>query len=230
VFTVNNSIAHEYEKKYNKKLRVLRNVPSALQLAHESNVTLPSFLESKPYAILQGAGINVDRGAEELVEAMISVENLNLLIVGSGDVLPKLKQMVLSNGLQDKVFFIGKLPYLQLMQYTRGAAFGITLDKDTNLNYRFSLPNKIFDYAAAGIPVLASSLVETRRIMEQYSIGLLVESHEPLHIAQRMFEMVQNPDLVKQWKQNALKLSKENNWELEVQELVEIYQRQIRIS
>lgn len=223
VFTVNQSIADVYSQKYQKEVKILRNVPSRAMLNFSSQFQLPDFLNNKPYAILQGAGINVDRGAEELVEAMQYVNDLQLLIIGAGDVIEFLKKSVVQLELESRVFFIQKLPYEELLNYTHHAAFGLTLDKDTNLNYRYSLPNKIFDYAAAGIPILASSLIETKRIFDQYPIGLLVDNHQPKHIAEKMQQMMNDKNLIQVWKKNAQKLSEENYWESEVSEMLQIY-------
>ena len=223
VFTVNQSIADVYSQKYQKEVRILRNVPSHAMLNFSSQFQLPDFLNNKPYAILQGAGINVDRGAEELVEAMQYVNDLQLLIIGAGDVIEFLKKSVVQLELERRVFFIQKLPYEELLNYTHHAAFGLTLDKDTNLNYRYSLPNKIFDYAAAGIPILASSLIETKRIFDQYPIGLLVDNHQPKHIAEKMQQMMNDKNLIEVWKKNAQKVSEENYWESEVSEMLQIY-------
>ena len=223
VFTVNQSIADVYKQKYQKEIKILRNVPAHAMLNFSTQFQLPDFLKNKPYAILQGAGINVDRGAEELVEAMQYVNDLQLLIIGAGDVIEFLKKSVVQLELERRVFFIEKLPYEELLNYTHHAAFGLTLDKDTNLNYRYSLPNKIFDYAAAGIPILASSLIETKRIFDRYPIGLLVDNHQPKHIAEKMRQMMNDKNLIEVWKKNAQKVSEENYWESEVSDMLQIY-------
>jgi glycosyltransferase involved in cell wall biosynthesis len=116
--------------------------------------------------LLQGAGINVDRGAEELIDAMEFVQNAVLYIIGSGDVWENLKQKVSCNkNIQNKVVLINKLPKSELINYTFNADIGLSIDKNTNLNYLYSLPNKIFDYIQAEIPILASRLPEIENII-----------------------------------------------------------------
>ena len=65
-----------------------------------------------------------------------------LLIIGSGDVIGQLKENVINFQLQDKIKFIDKIPATELRHYTSNAKLGVTIDKDTNLNYHYSLPNK----------------------------------------------------------------------------------------
>jgi len=65
--------------------------------------------------ILQGSGINIQRGAEEMVLAMQFIEKALLLIVGGGDVLEHLKQLVKENRLEDRVIFKPRQPYEQLL-------------------------------------------------------------------------------------------------------------------
>ena len=92
VFTVNQSIADLFEKKYDVKVMVVRNIspkPNNIAKKTRKDINLP---EDKKIILLQGAGINVDRGAEELVEAMQYVENAILLIIGGGDVIGILKK------------------------------------------------------------------------------------------------------------------------------------------
>ncbi|MFM7217907.1 MAG: glycosyltransferase, partial [Bacteroidota bacterium] len=157
VITVNESIAELYRKEYGLRVAVVRNLPMAdlfeEDSAHQQSTRLEFGIPDSPFVfLLQGAGINVQRGAEEAVEAMRWVENAVLLIVGSGDVITELRQRARSPGLEGKVLFLPKLPMQDLKRVTRLADAGLTLDKDTNLNYRFSLPNKLFDYIQAGLP------------------------------------------------------------------------------
>lgn len=216
--TVNRSIADLYEQKYGVKMKVLRNIPPFSELTGELSKSELAIPEYRKVIILQGAGINMHRGAEEAVEAMRYIDDAVLLIVGSGDVVEKLKQMVADFEISDRVIFKGRMPYQEMMAHTRLADLGLSLDKDTNVNYRFSLPNKLFDYIHAGIPILASDLVEVKRIVEQYEVGEIVKSFDPPLLSQQIREMLFSPK-VSEWKQNALKTRAELNWENETEAL-----------
>lgn len=222
VFTVNASIADWYAQQYGLRPRVMRNIPrkaATVRKLTRKELHLP---EDRKIVVLQGAGINIHRGAEEAVEAMQYMEGVVLLVIGGGDVLPVLKEMVEKKGLDAKVIFAGKLPPEELRSWTRLADIGITLDKDTNINYRFSLPNKIFDYIHAGIPVLASDLVEVRRIVEEYRVGRIAASHDPQALAACIREMLDSPDYPL-WKENARIAAESLNWEKEEQELAAVF-------
>ena len=155
------------------------------------------------------------------------VENAVLLIVGGGDVLDILKEMVKKWYLEEKVIFKPRLPYEKLMQYTALADLGLTLDKDTNINYRFSLPNKIFDYLHAGVPVLASDLVEIRKIIDTYDVGDFIPDHVPEHIAQKVNEIFAHPEKLQRWKNNTKKAAGDLNWENESVKLTEVYKKYV---
>jgi len=222
VITVNDSIAGLFKDKYKKEIVVVRNMPEYIQINTKTRKELGLPVD-KHIILLQGSGINIDRGGEEAVQSMQFIENALLLIIGDGDVINDLKQMTIDLSLQAKIQFLSRMNYGELMMYTANADLGLTLDKDTNINYRFSLPNKLFDYIQAGIPVLASRLPEIEKIIHQYQIGDFIENHSPEHIAGKINQMLANKENYKIWKENSIIAARELTWENEEQQLLKVY-------
>jgi glycosyltransferase involved in cell wall biosynthesis len=220
--TVNQSIADCFTKKYQVPFSVVRNIPNYPKIEHlKTRIELQLPLDKK-IVILQGAGINVDRGSEELVEAFQYLDNSYLLlIIGSGDVINTLKEKVIALKLQTKVLFIDKMPASELRHYTANSDLGVTIDKDTNLNYHFSLPNKVFDYMHAGIPILASRLPEIENIINTFHIGTFIENHQLQHIAAQISNFLTSSDY-EVCKKNISLAAKKNNWETEKQQLIQL--------
>lgn len=223
MITVNDSIADLFRKKYGIKVHIVRNVPFKLQQKYASSREMLGLPDDKNLLILQGSGINIQRGAEELVLSLKYLDNCLLLIIGGGDVLPVLKTLCEQEQLTEKVRFLPRMPYNELMRYTRLGDLGFTLDKATNLNYKFSLPNKLFDFIQAGVPVIASELPEIKRIIDHYQIGTFIPSHNPEDIANTIRESLENKALRANWENKLTFAAQELCWENEEKVLLKIY-------
>lgn len=221
VWTVNKSIARLYFEDYGIRPKVFRNIspkPSEFTLKTRAELGLP---EDALIAINQGSGMNVDRGLEEALTAISRLPHpWMLLLVGSGDAIPGLKLRVQNEGLQNRILFIGRVPYSQLLQYTSVANVGLSLDKDTNINYRFSLPNKLFDYIHCGIPVVTSQVVEVQRIVQEYNVGATVNPEDINALSQAIETVGNSPE---RYTANLKRASQELNWELESEPLKAFY-------
>ncbi len=223
VYTVNGSIAARYQEKYGIELKVVRNIAPKYQPEKALSKKELGLPEDKFILILQGAGINVHRGAEELIEAMKLLENVLLLIIGDGDVIPQIKKNVKQYDLQNSVWILGKKPYAEMMQYTAQADLGFTLDKANNLNYRFSLPNKVFDYIHAGTPIICTDLPEVRNVVEGHDVGVILKELTPESIAEAVNMLKNDPDRLNKLKRNCKLAAEKESWEGECEVLKTIY-------
>jgi glycosyltransferase involved in cell wall biosynthesis len=220
IITVNNSIKKVYEEKYQVPLTVIRNVP--YKIIHNSNAKKVVLPADKKILIMQGIGLNENRGAEEAVLTMQFLpDDFNLYFIGIGTVLDKLKLMVRNLNLSAKVTFIDMLPYSQMMEYTKQCFMGLTFEKiDVTDHHRFALPNKFFDYINAGIPVLSSKATEIKLLIEKYQIGTFIDNFEPSEIAAKIIEIQKNKEIYNLWRHNITAASEELNWENEEKILI----------
>ena len=213
VSTVNDSIAQIYRDLYSVEVKVVRNVPPKWErgvIPSREELGLPV---DKKVILLQGAFIDHDRGCLEAIESMQYVDHSLLLIIGEGQAIPAANALREKLSLQDRVQFMPRMPFEELRNYTASADLGISLDRPDHLNYKLSLPNKIFDYIQARTPVLVSELPELKRIMDQYNIGLVAPDHDVHTLAKLMSRAVNEPDSA--WKAELERAASENNWEEE---------------
>lgn len=223
ISTVNQSISQKYAEKYGKSLLVIRNVSPlfvAENIPDKASLGLP---ENKTLLIMQGAGLNVDRGVEEAIRMMPYLENAVLVLVGDGDVIPAMKTLVAANNWEDRVLFFGKRPYAAMMHFTYHADLGLSFDQPTNPNYLFSLPNKVFDYMHTQTPILCSDVVEVKKLVETYDIGEVIRDFSAENLARQVQTILDNKALISRWKANCLEAAKIENWESEVQKLTVFY-------
>jgi len=221
VYTVNSSIAKIYSTKYGIPVKVVRNMPSARQHGSVPG-TLPAGFTDRPVIIYQGA-VNVGRGLEEMIHALPLMPDYHLLIVGDGDIKVQLEDLVRRMDLADRVFFTGRMPFDQLSWYTRQATLGMSLEQDIGLNYHYALPNKLFDYMQAGLPVIASNLPEIRQVVENVGFGVIIDRFDPEYLSQTIQSMLYNPELLQTWRECALTAAPDYTWEEEEKELLDFF-------
>jgi len=220
-YTVCDSIAEVYKNQYKVDFKVVRNLPVCNEIEGAAAEVIKTV--GAPKIILYQGALNMGRGIEASIRAMQFVEGAELWLAGDGDLTSQLKQLVTDLQLNEKVKFLGRMPLNRLSEITRQADLGISLEEDLGLNYRFALPNKLFDYIQAGVPVLVSNLPEMRHIVEYYQIGAISETHQRKELAALFQSILFDQPKINHWKQNLPLAAKELCWENEEQVLREIY-------
>ena len=175
--TVNQSIATIYRRLYGTPFKVLRNVPEKLEYHSPDRDN-----KGMNQIIYQGA-LNVGRGLELMIDAMPYIDNAIFIVAGTGDIHKELISRVEHLGLSERVQFRGRMMPAELVPLTKTADLGISLEEDRGLNYRYALPNKLFDYIQCRVPVLCSDLPEMKRIVELYGIGISSAERDPEKLA-----------------------------------------------
>ncbi|MDR1584604.1 MAG: glycosyltransferase [Prevotellaceae bacterium] len=188
-YTVCQSIAGYYNRKYGIEMKVVRNVPYYRQTTSR---LLREQFPGKKIVLYQGA-LNVGRGLEWVIDAMPLIDNAVLVIIGCGDIRQQLETQVERLKLKDKVFFAGKIGGDKLHEYTSSADIGLCLLESRGLSYYYSLPNRIFDYIQAGLPVLATCFPEIENIVATCKTGVLIDRYEADFIAATINDMLNNP-------------------------------------
>lgn len=218
VLTVNDGIADAYAERYPKAVGgrplVLRNMPRKLPISEVPSRDWKTELQIPHDAtmlILQGAFLDQDRGVIQAVEALRHQVNWYLVVVGAGAEWDWAHEQVPNfNG---RLVCLPKMPFLELRSLTRCADIGLTLDRGIHGNYWMSLPNKLFDYLHAGIPVVASAMPEVARIVETYGVGVVVRDLDAQGIADAVAQVQRLPQ--SEWRHRCEAAARELHWESE---------------
>ena len=214
-YTVSDSIAQYYRNKYKIKMSVIRNFPLTRQLNRTQK-------DKKDKIIIYQGAVNKDRGVDLMILAMKYVQ-AKLYIVGGGDLVFDMKQYTSQHHLNNRVIFLGKKKFPELFSITQTADLGLSFEEDTCLAYKYSLPNKIFDYVNAEIPVLVSDLPEFKTIIHQYGVGAILKSRNPKVVADQINFLLSSCDNNMLTK---IKLAKkEFSWLKEEKKLISIFNR-----
>lgn len=190
VITVSDGIAQRLAQLYGLRARpvVVRNVSALGDGAAPPGPGLRARLglaARTPLILHQGAAAPM-RGCETLVRATAAVDGAHLVFLGDDDVRGfngELARLADRLGIADRVHFVASQPLEGLLALTREADVGVTLLEDTCVNHQLALPNKLFEYIAAGVPVVASDLPEMGALVRERRIGWTADPADPESVA-----------------------------------------------
>ncbi len=215
VITVNHKLADIYGSKYKVPVTVIKNVPKAIvKKDFDPVVTLN---KNQKMILYQGA-LNTGRGLELMIDTMPYLKNHLLVLAGDGDIMDQLKLKVAANHLQDRVIFLGKLLPEKLVNVTKQADLGLSLEEDLGLNYRYCLPNKVFDYVHAGIPVLVSDLPLLKELISAYAIGECLTQRNSKSLALAIENIIKHKI---DYQEALIRAARQLNWENEKKVFIE---------
>jgi glycosyltransferase involved in cell wall biosynthesis len=216
VLTVSESIADFFEATHGiRRPLVIRNaieIPASLE-------TPPLRRSRAPVEVLFHGGLARDRGLEELVEAARAFEGAHLVIRGSGPIEQELRRL---GG--DRVRFEPPVPMAEVVAAASASDIGVIPYKPVCLNNRLAMPNKLFEYLAAGLAIAGSDLLEIRRIVEKDRVGVVLDPGSASSIALAVNRLAADPEALTEMRQRARHAAAtKHNWAVDAEALVEMY-------
>ncbi|MFI5010280.1 MAG: glycosyltransferase [Solirubrobacterales bacterium] len=231
VITVSDGIAERLRARYRlaRTPTVVRNVSA---LSPNGRGGLRERLEidaGAPLVLHQGAPAPA-RGCEVLVEALAALPGVRLAFLGDPEpgYAAGLRRLIAERGLGERVTLLPSVALEDLLAHTAEANVGVTLLQDTCLNHRLALPNKLFEYIAAGVPVVAADLPETRRLVAGYGVGWCVAPADSAALAGALRVALHGPRDPRLHERLA-RAAEELSWKREQVRLLELYERLARL-
>jgi len=199
---------------------LLRNLPRYYKPT--LNLDLHSHLQmhtNKKIILYQGVLLK-GRGIEKVFEVLKDLPEHVFVIAGGGEFEEYYKKLSAEMNLVDQVYFIGKLTQEELPKITTSADVGVALIENLSTSYYYALPNKLFEYIMAEVPVITSNLPQMKEVIDKYDVGFTVEFESKDELISAIKKLTEDKSLYESKKQNCHISSQELNWEKEVTSLL----------
>ena len=210
VVCVSNAAASYFSKKYRiPKPMVITNCISA------SNHIKEPQKKFHPKQILNHGQFYGGRGYDIMIEAaplLKKNEDLQFVLRGFGPDEQRLRDRTKELDAIN-VSFEPPVRVEELIPIASKAWVGLAITEAISLNFKLSVSNKLFEYAAAGLPVIMSNIPEHRYLNDKYEFGIILSKDTPEEIVKAVLKLDSNPELYQRCVQNAHIMSEEVNWD-----------------
>jgi len=227
VITVSPQLVDEMQRLYGgPRAVVVRNIPEYQSPGNDDRLRRHFDLPPTTRIALYQGGFQSNRSLDTLVRAApyLATDNL-IILMGAGECQEQLEGLIEELKVGERVKIKGAVPYAELLSWTTGADIGLSLfSPDESLSIRYCLPNKLFEYLMAGLPVLSTPLDAVVDLLREYDMGMVVNSLSPEVVGPAINAMLADDAGRARMRRNALKAARQTlNWEVERHSLLNLY-------
>jgi glycosyltransferase involved in cell wall biosynthesis len=226
IITVSAPVGQEFQRRYGGPTPALvRNMPPYTPWRPSNRLREALNLPATARIALYQGGIQPNRALDRTVlSAKFLSPDIVVVLLGYGPSVEPLRELVEREGLGARVRILPRVPYDELLTWTASADLGLNLlPPDYSPSIRYALPNKVFEYLMAGLPVLSTRLPAVEEVLSAYGVGQTVASMEPAEIGRAVTAMLADPEALTRMHENALGAAHKFCWEVEQQRLVDLY-------
>lgn len=203
-------------RRYRIAPRVVRNIPERADSA-------PPHASGEGVAVYVGALLK-GRGLEQAIDAIALAPSVRLRLIGPGaePLIAALRLRAATAGVEDRVEFLPPVAPDRVVPALAGAGVGLSLFQPVCLSHELTLPNKLFEYLAAGLPILSSDMSVSGDFVRRHGVGEVVPATNPAAIAEGLRSLLA-PGRREELAPRIERVASEFSWEAERRELLEAY-------
>ncbi|NND95637.1 MAG: glycosyltransferase [Flavobacteriales bacterium] len=181
--------------------------------------------------IIHEGSLPFNRGLRLMMEAMaelkVLIPDFRLKIVGrvKGEEKAYFDSMLTDKGLRDNIEITGWIDYNLLGQALSSGTIGLILNTAEPNNLYGGPANKLFNYFASNIAVVAVDLPETTRILKETGAGITLLEREPKLLADTLASLIDNRESLLKYRHAAHAAHLEYSWQEEGKKCVEFYKK-----
>ncbi|MHB8930819.1 MAG: glycosyltransferase [Melioribacteraceae bacterium] len=198
-----------------KNTLVIRNIPllqtPTAKIDFRKLYNIP---DDKLILLYQGVLLE-GRGVQMIMRTMVKLTNTVLVILGDGEQKNNFQKLAQQLNISERVFYAGTIGQRELINYTAGGDVGLSLIENISVSYYHALPNKLFEYIMAGLPVLCSDLPQMKKIVEEYQVGESISVENENNIYFTLKRWSESLELLKSYRNNCLLAAQKLNWQEE---------------
>ncbi|MEW6652783.1 MAG: glycosyltransferase [Bacteroidota bacterium] len=194
---------------------VIRNIPLYQKPAEKFDFRKKYNIADDKLILLYQGIIIPGRGIGKIIEAMPEIPKAVLVLLGDGDQKENYTNLAKEMKVDERVIFAGAFNQTELINYTSGADVGLSLIENISISYYHALPNKLFEYIMAELPVLSSNLPQMKSIVESCKVGEVINLENKQELIDVVNKWAADRDLLNEYKNNCMQASQELNWQKE---------------
>ena len=223
LISVSDGLVKEFSRRFPHVdcLCVRNMLPLTAASSRNNRIRAQTGISARTRIALYIGFITGGRGISELLKAVSYLpDNIVIVFLGGGRHLGLRRREAVECGVDDKVYFLGHVPQHEVLSYAAAADCGLSLIQPTCFSYYHSLPNKIFQFALSGTPMLCSDFPDMASLVKAYDMGDVCDPTEPRAISDTIVRLLSDPIRWNEMSANCLQAARtELNWESEARKL-----------